>query len=105
MSYAWRASELALAPETVAHGAPFSLIGDRRAFEALEPEWNDLFRRAGRDAQLFQSFNWNWHWANHYLDCGHSARVSPSILAVRREGRLVMLWPLVRERVAGLVQL
>ena len=26
-----------------------------------------LFERAGRPTQVFQSFNWNWHWANHYL--------------------------------------
>ena len=23
--------------------------------------------RAGASAQVFQTFNWNWHWANHYL--------------------------------------
>ena len=44
-----------------------SLITDRAAFEALEADWNDLFARAGRPTQVFQTFNWNWHWARHYL--------------------------------------
>ena len=65
MSYAWRASELAVCPATVAAGTTISVVSERTSFDALEPEWNDLFRRAGRDAQPFQSFNWSWHWANH----------------------------------------
>src|SRR5262245_8266379 len=85
---------------------PLAVAGarDRPGLDALEPEWNDLFRRAGKSAQLFQTFNWNWHWANHYLPAGRGHRSGPSLalVTVRREGRLVMLWPLVLERVAGL---
>jgi CelD/BcsL family acetyltransferase involved in cellulose biosynthesis len=105
MSYAWRASELAACPATVAPGTTISVVSERYSFDALEPEWNDLFRRAGRDAQLFQSFNWSWHWANHYLapgQPGQPGRLSLAVVTLRREGRLVMLWPLVSERVAGL---
>jgi CelD/BcsL family acetyltransferase involved in cellulose biosynthesis len=82
----------------------FEVIRERAGLDALEPEWNDLFRRAGRSAQLFQTFNWNWHWANHYLSATPGGRGGPSlaIVAVRREGRLVMLWPLVLERAVGL---
>ena len=36
-------------------------------FEAMAPEWNALFARAGRAEQVFQTFGWNWHWARHYL--------------------------------------
>jgi CelD/BcsL family acetyltransferase involved in cellulose biosynthesis len=81
----------------------FETISDRAGMDALEPEWNDLFRRAGRSDQLFQTFNWNWHWANHYLPAA-GARGGPAlaIVTVRRDGRLVMLWPLVLERAAGL---
>ena len=43
------------------------LVTDRAAFDALEADWNDLFERAGRGTQVFQTFNWNWHWCNHYL--------------------------------------
>lgn len=77
------------------------LVSDRAGFDALEPEWNDLFARAGKDTQVFQTFNWNWHWANHYLPAGGSGRTL-AIVTVRRDGRLVMLWPLVMERTAGL---
>ncbi len=123
MAYAWRASEPGIltgpAPSLLERIAPaarphaagpaapavtFALVSERSAFDALEPEWNDLFRRAGRDTQLFQTFNWNWHWANHYLAPapGEGRRRSLAIVTVRRNGRLVMVWPLVAERVAGL---
>jgi len=84
--------------------AVFEVVRERAGLDALEPEWNDLFHRAGRSTQLFQTFNWNWHWANHYLPATSGARdgTSLAIVTVRREGRLVMLWPLVLERLAGL---
>ena len=106
-----RASVERITPAARPHAEPdalpavtFALVSERSAFDALEPEWNDLFRRAGRDTQLFQTFNWNWHWANHYLAAapGEGRRRSLAIVTVRRNGRLVMLWPLVAERVAGL---
>lgn len=82
------------------------LITDRAGFEAIEREWNDLFERAGRPAQVFQTYNWNWHWCQHYL-AGEGETDGPALAIVtgRRNGRLVMLWPLVKERVAGLIQL
>jgi CelD/BcsL family acetyltransferase involved in cellulose biosynthesis len=85
----------------------FALVTDRDAFDALEPEWNHLFDRAGRGIQVFQTFNWNWHWCNHYLGEGSrgGAVASLAVVTARRAGRLVMVWPLVRERVAGLCQL
>jgi CelD/BcsL family acetyltransferase involved in cellulose biosynthesis len=76
------------------------LITSRAEFYALEHEWNALFERSGRPWQIFQSFNWLWHWANHYLD----DRTGLSIVAGRQEDRLVMLWPLLVRRVAGLTQ-
>ena len=90
--------------QPAAPAVAFALVSERAAFDALEPEWNDLFRRAGRDTQLFQTFNWNWHWANHYLAAapGDGKRRALAIVTARRNGRLVMLWPLVAERVAGL---
>jgi CelD/BcsL family acetyltransferase involved in cellulose biosynthesis len=82
----------------------FGVVNDRAGLDALEPEWNDLFRRAGRDIHVFQTFNWNWHWANHYL---RPAREAPAlaIVTVHRHGRLVLLWPLVMERSGGLTVL
>jgi CelD/BcsL family acetyltransferase involved in cellulose biosynthesis len=78
-----------------------ALVADRAGFDALEDDWNALFERAGRPCQVFQTFNWLWHWANHYLD----GRTALSVVTGRREGRLVMAWPLVATRVAGLRQL
>ena len=72
----------------------FALIADQTQFAALEPDWNDLFARAGRPHQLFQAYDWLRHWANHYLD----DRTTLSIVVGRQGGRLVMIWPLVAIR-------
>ena len=84
-----------------------ALTTDREAFDALEPEWNELFARAGRSAQLFQAFNWNRHWCNHYLSDSATGQsgLSLAIVTGRRDGRLVMIWPLALERGAGLRRL
>lgn len=84
-----------------------ALITTRADFEALEADWNALFERAGRPTQVFQTFNWNWHWANHYLGDvpGGIAGLELSILAGRRNGKLVMVWPLVSERLRGVTQI
>lgn len=83
------------------------LITERARFDALEDGWNALFERAGRATQVFQTFNWNWHWANHYLGSsqGGIAGVKLSIVAGYRDGKLVMVWPLVSERVRGITQI
>ena len=77
----------------------FAIVRDRAGFDALEPEWNALFARAGRDTHLFQTFNWNWHWANHCL--GAAAKIVLAIVTGRSHGRLVLLWPLVIARRGG----
>lgn len=82
-------------------GLELSIISTREAFDALETDWNALFVRAGRSTQIFQAFNWNWHWANHFLGDGRGA-ARLAVVTGRREGRLVMVWPLVQERQAGL---
>ena len=85
----------------------YALITDRAAFDALEVEWNDLFERAGRPTQVFQTFNWNWHWANHYLGSSPDGikGLGLSLVTARRNGRLIMIWPLVAERVRGITQI
>lgn len=81
----------------------FELITERSHFDALECDWNALFAESGHSHQLFQSFNWNWHWCNHYLDT--DSALTLSIVTARRNGHLVMVWPLVRERRAGMTVL
>jgi len=88
--------------EAAAEACTFALITSRAGFNALETEWNDLFERAGRGTHVFQTFNWNWHWCNHYLDAPAAGRASLAIVTGRRAGRLVMVWPLAMERLAGL---
>ncbi len=83
------------------------LITSRAGFDALEDEWNALFERAGHSAQVFQTFNWNWHWANNYLDdapCGIRG-LRLSVVVARRDAQLIMVWPLVSERVRGITQI
>ena len=75
------------------------LVTTRDAFDALEPEWNDLFARSADASRLFLGFNWNWHWCNHYLGSDGSTL---AVIAARHEGRLVMVWPLVQQRSWGL---
>lgn len=82
-------------------GLELAVVSTRSGFDALEADWNGLFERAGRSEQLFQAFNWNWHWANHFLKNGRSA-ASLAIVTGRLDGRLVMVWPLVMERAVGL---
>lgn len=82
----------------------YSLISDRAGFDALEDDWNRLFDRSGRSTQGFQTFNWMWHWANHYLAPAAHRRPANrlAIVTLRHHGELVLVWPLVMERTAGL---
>ncbi len=78
------------------------LVVTRAGFEALEDDWNALFARAARPEQMFQSFNWLWQWAQHFLDAESRCR---AIVTIRRSGALMGVIPLVGERVLGLKQL
>lgn len=80
----------------------FDLITNVAAFETLEPEWDALFAAAGRPTQVFQTFAWNWHWCRHYLP---TSRSRLAIVTGRLSGRLVLVWPLVLDGVAGLRRL
>ena len=91
------------APPSAAQQEAFEVITTRAAFDALEPEWNALFARGASCTQVFQSFNWCWHWANHYLP-KHPAPCPLAIVTARRDGQLIMIWPLVVTRAAGLKQ-
>lgn len=80
----------------------FAVVRDRAGFDALEPQWNDLFACAGRDSPLLQTFNWHWHWANHYLPAAaEPSKMSLAIVTAHREGRFIALWPLVLVRSGG----
>jgi len=84
-----------------AHETELQLIESRTGFDSLEAEWNALFERAADSHQVFQSFAWNCHWCNHFLD----GATRLAVVVAREHGRLVMVWPLVAERHLGLLQI
>lgn len=84
----------------------YEVIDDQAGFGALESEWNDLFARAGRPTQVFQTFRWNWHWCRHFVwNTPVIAKQAALIITARDHGRLVMVWPLAMERAGMLRQL
>ncbi len=85
-------------PGGMAIDCDFAVVADKAAFRALASEWDALFERSGRPRQVFQTFAWLWCWAEHYLDGVQRL----SIVVGRREGRLVLAWPLVSTRRMGL---
>lgn len=85
--------------------ATLDLVTTRDGFDALEASWNALFDRAGRDIHLFQTFNWLWHWANHFLPGPGERGARLAVVTAHIDGHLVMVLPLVAERLGPLTQL
>lgn len=83
---------------TDAGSLSMSLVTTKEAFAALEDEWNGLFERAGRSTQLFQTFNWLWHWANHFTGPENHAAGELAIVTGWRNGRLVLVCPFVKSQ-------
>jgi len=71
-------------------------VSTTEAFEALEPEWDDLVRAMPRPSP-FLLHGWLAEWCRHY-----GARADLRVLVARRDGRLVGALPLVMRRRAGL---
>jgi CelD/BcsL family acetyltransferase involved in cellulose biosynthesis len=94
-----------LPPSEGAADARLELVTTRAGFDALEEQWNALFERAGRGGQLFQSFNWLWHWSNHFLAAPDRPGPELAIVTAHMDDRLVMVWPLVSERAGGIQML
>lgn len=91
--------------QSSADQAKLELITTRAGFDALELPWNALFHRAGRDTHLFQTFNWLWHWANHFLPKSGERGLKLAIVTAHMDGHLVMVWPLVSERIGPITRL
>lgn len=85
-------------------GMTLELIVDLAGFQSLEADWNELYSAAARPEQVFQSYNWCWHWMRHYIGDGRTGP-SLSIVTGRRDGRLVLLMPFVIQLRAGLREL
>ena len=84
-------------------GLTLELVTSRAQFDALEDEWNELHGRVAPVSNPFLSFNWCWHWCNHFLGQGSGTQLT--ILTGRRFGRLVMIWPMVQQRVGSMTSL
>ncbi len=82
-----------------------SVVSTRADFDALEADWNDLFARAGRPTQMFQTFGWLWHWANHFLTPEPDRGPRLAIVTGRRDGRLVIACPFMVAREHGMTRL
>jgi len=67
-------------------------------FEAMQPEWDALFRRCATPHQIFQNHAFLSAWARAYA--GEGAEVT--VIAARAAGRIVAIVPLVRRRHLGL---
>lgn len=78
----------------------YQVVDTLDQFVNLEDEWNTLFERHLARQNPFQSFAWCQNWSRIFVD-GKTRRLH--ILTVRIEGRLVLIWPMVRERSNGLV--
>ena len=88
-------------------GLQIGVVTETAALASLAPEWNSLFERAGRPSQVFQTHAFASLYASTY-DLGtpgassrHACNCRLAILTARREGRLVMVWPLVETRRFG----
>jgi CelD/BcsL family acetyltransferase involved in cellulose biosynthesis len=88
-------------------GVTFTIVRDTAGMYALAAEWNDLFARSGKAHQVFQTFAWNWQWANAFLSGQTlSTKSGPiAILTGRQNGQLVTLWPMVVQRRGALREL
>ncbi len=82
-----------------------ALVTDLAAFDALEPEWNTLVAQSDCPNLAFQTFNWNWHWARHYLANNGRRGQKLAIVTGRSAGRLSLVLPLVTSRAFGLTRL
>lgn len=87
------------ADQIVEKDIAFTLITTRAQFNAIEQDWNELYERVSVGAQVFQSFNWLWHWCNHFAALNDPDAAHPFVLLVHRKGRLVQIWPLAKTNV------
>jgi CelD/BcsL family acetyltransferase involved in cellulose biosynthesis len=74
------------------------IISDLAGFEALRNHWQALAERTATGSQLFQHVSFVAHWARHYL----SPEMRLFIVTARRDGKLMLVLPLVRQKRFGI---
>ena len=84
----------------------FEIVRDEAGFDALKDDWNRLYQDNAKSTQPFLSFAWNRHWLRHYFaGQSHPLGVQLAVVVGRRDGRAVVIWPLVTRRMAGMTYL
>lgn len=76
----------------------FSIITTISEFNKLQEEWNTLFEAHASGTQLFQTYNWIWHWIHQFENNPKDIK----ILTGHIDKKLVLLAPLVQEYKLGL---
>lgn len=81
-----------------ARGVAAATLRTPEAVRAMAPEWRALEARASATATAFQSCDLHLVWARHFCD----ARTELRLVTLRKNGRLVLVWPLaVRQTALG----
>lgn len=76
----------------------FSIITTISEFNELQEDWNSLFETHASGPQLFQTYNWIWHWIHQFENNPKDIK----ILTGHIDEKLVLLAPLVQENKLGL---
>lgn len=81
-----------------ARGLSVATLSTPASVAALAPEWRALEARASATATAFQACDLHLVWARHFCD----AQTELRLVTLRRNGRLVLVWPLaVRQTALG----
>ncbi|MFC3075802.1 GNAT family N-acetyltransferase [Shinella pollutisoli] len=90
-------------PPVAEAGPVLRVLADAAAMDAAAAAWQALERRAADGLGYFQGFDWCRKWIAAF----GGERLRPEIRTVWQDGRLVALWPLMREdgRIRRLVPL
>ncbi len=94
-------------PERRSPGLSAEIIDHSEGFRSLKNDWNALFDDAATGTQVFLSFAmcWNWYLAFNSEETRSRRSFKLRILAVRDNGRLVVVCPLAEDRWLGLNRL
>jgi CelD/BcsL family acetyltransferase involved in cellulose biosynthesis len=94
-----RAKPVADSATATAHNS-LTVVTSLNALAEMEAKWRDLESHVQNNISVFQSFDWMMAWAQTYLN--QKPSLSLHILAGYEDGKLVYLWPLMRDRQMGL---
>lgn len=79
----------------------FEVVRDLQGLRALAAEWRALGARAGDAFGYFQTYEWCERWLAVYGAESNAASAARAyVLTARENGTLVLVWPLVEDRVS-----